>query len=110
MTAQSSTDRALALRGPLDSTAINHLLDQVARLPDQPQLLVDCSAVSSVDPVGTARLWALARELEVAGRMLRVIALPERFVRRLRLHPILRFVEQEDGVFTDPFMVPSSSR
>jgi ABC-type transporter Mla MlaB component len=100
----------MTLRGPLDSTAVNHLLDHIARLPDQPQLLVDCSSVSSVDPVGTARLWALARELELSGRVFRVIGLPERFVRRLRLHPILRFLEQEDAVFTDPFMVVASER
>jgi ABC-type transporter Mla MlaB component len=109
-TTPSSTDIAMTLRGPLDSTAVNHLLDHIAQLPDQRQLLIDCTAVSSVDPVGTARLWALARELELAGRMLRVIGMPERFVRRLRLHPILRFLEQEDMVFTDPFMVVASSR
>jgi ABC-type transporter Mla MlaB component len=100
----------VALRGPLDTTAVNHLLDRIAQAPEANQLTVDCSAVSSVDPVGTARLWVLARELELAGRMLRIIGLPERFIRRLRLHPLLRFVEQEDAVFTDPFAVAGSSR
>ncbi len=98
------------MRGPLDTTAVNHLLDRIAATPDASQLLIDCSQVSSVDPVGTARLWVLARELELAGRMLRIIGLPERFIRRLRLHPVLRFVEQEESVFTDPFGAAVSSR
>ena len=98
------------LRGPLDTSAVNHLLDRIAEAPDAGEVLLDCSLVSSVDPVGTARLWVLARELELAGRMLRIIGLPERFIRRLRLHPVLRFVEQEDSVFTDPFGAVVSSR
>lgn len=98
------------MRGPLDTTAVNHLLDRLANAPETDQLVVDCSQVSSVDPVGTARLWMLARELELAGRMIRIIGLPERFIRRLRLHPVLRFVEQEESVFADPFSAAVSSR
>ena len=99
------------MRGPLDTTAVNHLLDRIARTPDASQVIViDCTLVSSVDPVGTARLWVLARELELAGRILRIIGLPERFIRRLRLHPVLRFVEQDESVFTDPFGAAVSSR
>jgi hypothetical protein len=48
--------------------------------------------------------------MELAGRMLRIIGLPERFIRRLRLHPVLRFVEQEENVFADPFSATVSSR
>ena len=98
------------MRGPLDTTAVNHLLDRIAEAPDATHVVLDCSQVSSVDPVGTARLWVLARELELAGRMLRIIGMPERFIRRLRLHPVLRFVEQEESVFTDPFSAAVSSR
>ena len=98
------------MRGPLDTTAVNHLLDRLASTPATEQPVVDCSQVSSVDPVGTARLWMLARELELAGRMIRIIGLPERFIRRLRLHPVLRFVEQEESVFADPFSAIVSSR
>ncbi len=98
------------MRGPLDTNAVNHLLDRIAQAPDAPSVLIDCSGVSSVDPVGTARLWVLARELELAGRVLRIIGLPERFIRRLRLHPVLRFVEQDESVFADPFSAAVSSR
>jgi anti-anti-sigma regulatory factor len=98
------------VRGPLDTIAVNHLLDRIAQAPDASHVVIDCSQVSSVDPVGTARLWVLARELELAGRMLRIIGLPERFTRRLRLHPVLRFVEQEESVFTDPFGAAVSTR
>jgi anti-anti-sigma regulatory factor len=98
------------MRGPLDTTAVNHLFQSFAEAPDTRELVIDCTGVSSVDPVGTARLWLLARDLELAGRALRLIGLPERFVRRLRLHPVLRFVEREDSVFTDPFVAVGSSR
>ena len=98
------------MRGPLDTSAVNHLLDRIAQAPAADQVVLDCSQVSSVDPVGTARLWMLARELEHAGRALRIIGLPERFIRRLRRHPVLRFVEQEDSVFTDPFVAVVSGR
>ena len=93
--ASSSFRREMQMRGPLDTSAINYLLDHIAQAPNAAQVLVDCSAVSSVDPVGTARLWVLARDLELSGRVLRIIGMPERFIRRLRLHPVLRFVEQE---------------
>ena len=108
--ATTSSRPAVLMRGPLDTSAVNHLLDRIARAPDADQVVLDCSGVSSVDPVGTARLWVLARDLELAGRMLRIIGLPERFIRRLRLHPVLRFVEQEESVFTDPFGAVGSSR
>ena len=106
----SSSRREMQMRGPLDTSAVTYLLDRIAESPEAAQVLVDCSAVSSVDPVGTARLWVLARELEVSGRVLRLIGLPERFIRRLRLHPVLRFVEQEESVFADPFSAAVSSR
>jgi anti-anti-sigma regulatory factor len=106
----ASTRPEVQMRGPLDTTAVNHLLDRIASTPGARQLVIDCSQVSSVDPVGTARLWVLAREMELAGRMLRIIGLPERFSRRLRLHPVLRFVEQEENVFADPFSATVSSR
>jgi ABC-type transporter Mla MlaB component len=98
------------MRGPLDTIAVNYLLDRIAQAPDAEHVVLDCSRVSSVDPVGTARLWVLCRELELAGRMLRIIGLPERFIRRLRLHPVLRFVEQDESVFADPFSAAVSSR
>lgn len=108
--APATTTMTPSVRGPLDTVAVNHLLDRLAQSPDTERVVVDCSAVSSVDPVGTARLWVLARELELAGRVLRIIGLPERFIRRLRLHPVLRFVEQDESVFADPFSAAVSSR
>jgi anti-anti-sigma regulatory factor len=108
--ATTSSRAEVRMRGPLDTSAVDHLLTRIAQAPGAEPVLVDCSGVSSVDPVGTARLWVLARELELTGRVFRIIGLPERFIRRLRLHPVLRFVEQEDSVFTDPFGAAVSSR
>jgi ABC-type transporter Mla MlaB component len=71
---------------------------------------LDCSGVSAVDPVGAARLWMVGQRLEEAGRTFRLLSLPERFLRRLRLHPVSRFAEVEDVVFVDPFAVAVSSR
>lgn len=100
----------LVLRGPLDTTAVTFLLDRMSTIPDAEHVVLDCSGVSSVDPVGAARLWMVGQRLEEAGRGFRLLALPERFLRRLRMHPILRFAEREDAVFTDPFGGMVSSR
>lgn len=99
----------LVLRGPLDTVAVTWLLDRMSRLTAD-RVVLDCSGVSSVDPVGAARLWMVGQRLEEAGKRLRVLALPERFLRRLRHHPLLRFAEQEDAVLTDPFGAVVSSR
>lgn len=109
-TPDSRPAATLVLRGPLDTTAVSWLLDRMSILPDLDQVMLDCSGVSSVDPVGATRLWMVGQRLEEAGRKLRVLALPERFLRRLRLHPLLRFAEHEDPVFTDPFGVVASTR
>lgn len=100
----------LVLRGPLDTNAVTWLLDRLSANPDTRHVVLDCSGVSSVDPVGAARLWMLGQRMEQAGRHFRLLALPEHFLRRLRLHPLLRFTEREDPVFTDPFGVAGSSR
>ena len=112
MTTPHVSDAAatLVLRGPLDTTAVSFLLDRMSMIPDTEQVLLDCSGVSSVDPVGAARLWMVGQRLEEAGRRFRMLALPERFLRRLRLHPILRFAELEDAMFTDPFGGMASRR
>ena len=106
----ANTAATLVLRGPLDTTAVSFLLDRMSMIPDTEHVLLDCSGVSSVDPVGAARLWMLGQRLEEAGRRFRMLALPERFRRRLRLHPIIRFAELEDAMFTDPFGAMVSGR
>jgi anti-anti-sigma regulatory factor len=112
MTTPHAPDLAatLVLRGPLDTTAVSFLLDRMSTIPETEQVVLDCSGVSSVDPVGAARLWMAAQRLEEAGRRFRMLALPERFLRRLRLHPIMKFADLEDAVFTDPFRGMASSR
>lgn len=110
-TPQARAQRAyVALNGPLDTDAVSHLLDSVRDLPDAAEVVIDCSGVSTIDPVGAARLWIVGRELEGAGRVLRLLSLPERLLRRLRMHPIIRFAELHDAVFTDPFAAAGSSR
>ncbi len=106
----NSTRAAIQLRGPLDTSAVSHLLDHISRDPGAAEVIVDCSGVSSVDPVGAARLWILGRELEGMGRIFRLLALPERFLRRMRLHPLIRYAELDDAIFTDPFAPAVSSR
>lgn len=100
----------MKLRGPLDTGAVTHLLDRINSTPDTHEFVVDCSGVSSVDPVGAAKLWMIGRELEGTGRMLRLLSLPERFLRRMRLHPLIRYAELDDAVFTDPFAQAVSTR
>lgn len=105
-----STRAAVHLRGPLDNSAVSELLDRISSTPDASEVVVDCSGISSVDPVGAARLWILGRELEGMGRIFRILSLPERFLRRMRLHPLIRYAELDDAIFTDPFAQAMSSR
>jgi anti-anti-sigma regulatory factor len=95
---------SLEVRGPLDSNAVSELIDRVAALPGPRAVRLDLTRVTAVDPVGAARLWSLAKSLQLAGCAMRLAGLPARFARRLRLHPLIAFVEgEEDVVFSDPF-------
>ncbi|HXE58896.1 MAG TPA: STAS domain-containing protein [Gemmatimonadales bacterium] len=98
----------LRLRGPVDPGAVDDLRRQLAGHPEAGRdLLVRCAGVTAVDPVGAARLWLWCREVTASGRhRVRLVDLPERFVRRLRRHPLAGFLGSEDEVFTDPFRDP----
>jgi ABC-type transporter Mla MlaB component len=98
------------VRGPLDSFAVGALAERIAACPQAHAFRLELGGVSQVDPVGVARLWSLAQGLHRAGRPLRLEGLPARFQRRLRLHPIMAYVDAEEGVFADPFAVEVSGR
>jgi len=97
------TQFSLAIRGPLDGVAIASLTDQVDRLAGARTVTVDLSRLSTVDPVAVAQVWRLGRAMQAQGRSLRLVGLPRHLARRLRLHPVMAFVDGEDAVFTDPF-------
>ncbi|MGH7702894.1 MAG: STAS domain-containing protein [Gemmatimonadales bacterium] len=101
----------LQVRGPLDSVAVAQLRRRIAQGPaDTSVVLVDCTAVSSIDAVGAVLLWRLCQEVErEAGRRVRVIELPCRFASRLRHHPLLQYAPSEDDLFRDPFALPIPS-
>lgn len=97
------TPRSLAIRGPLDGVAVASLTDQVERIPGARTVTVDLGRLSTVDPVAVTQLWRLGRAMQAQGRSLRLTGLPHHLARRLRLHPVMAFVDGEDAVFTDPF-------
>ncbi|MCU0621245.1 MAG: hypothetical protein MUC69_07070 [Gemmatimonadales bacterium] len=97
------TQFSLALRGPLDGVAVASLAAHADRLAGAQSLRVNLRGLSTVDPVAVAQLWRLGRALQVQGRSLVLEGLPRHLARRLRLHPVMAFVDGEDAVFTDPF-------
>ena len=102
----------LRLAGPLDIGAVDHVrnvLDSVAR--DATHVVLHCERVSAVEPAAAACLWDLCRGTERGGRrQVRIQGLPDRFLRRLRLHPLIGYVIGEDEIFEDPFgrILPSA--
>ena len=108
-TALPPTPARLELRGPLDAGAVDWLRRRLAAV-DVPDPTIRCEGVTAVDPVGAACLWLLCLDLDRAGRTVRLAALPARFARRLRLHPLAGFLDREDEVFADPFRTPVGSR
>ncbi len=101
----------LRIAGPLDVSAVEHVryvLDRVGA--DAQFIILRCEAVSAVDPAAAACLWDLCRDAERRGTgRIRLYGLPPRFVRRLRLHPLTRYVVSEDDLFGDPFGQPAPS-
>ena len=101
----------LRLAGALDESAVEHVRYVIARLgEDASHIILQCEAVSAVHPAAAACLWDLCRDAERRGiGRIRLLGLPARFVRRLRLHPLTRYILAEDELFGDPFGQPAPS-
>jgi ABC-type transporter Mla MlaB component len=94
----------LQLEGPLDPAAVDHLRRQIDRMnPDERSVLIDCARVTEIDPIGMVALWSLCRSSERGESLLGLTRLPGHLLRRLRSHPILQYVLNEDELFADPF-------
>ncbi len=94
----------LHLHGPIDPIAVDHLRRQIDRLePGRRTILIDCTKVTEIDPIGMAALWSLCARSERTDALLGLTRLPERLLRRLRSHPILAYIMNEDELFRDPF-------
>lgn len=94
----------LVVRGPLDPTAVEHIRRQVARLPENiARIRLDCSGLSTLDPVGVAAIWQLCEESRQRGVGFRMDDVPTHLVRRLRSHPVMAFISVDPDPFQDPF-------
>lgn len=98
--------------GPeLDSASIGHLRTRLQEATVAPnRVLVDCTSVQVIEPVGAVLLWRLALELESsfgAGLCLTHLSLP--LINRLRSHPLRRHVSSGEELFQDPFISPEPS-
>lgn len=94
----------LVVRGPLDPTAVEHIRRQVARLPENiARIRLDCSGLSTLDPVGVAAVWRLCEESRHRGVGLRMDDVPPHLARRLRCHPVMAFILVDPDPFQDPF-------
>ena len=95
----------------LDLSSVSQLR---ARLQDtvvaHSRVLVDCTAVHAIEPVGAGLLWQLAVELEQRfGGTIRLIHLSFPMMNRLRNHPLKRYVSVGEELFQDPFFSPDPS-
>jgi ABC-type transporter Mla MlaB component len=100
----------LVVRGPLDPTAVEHIRRQLARLPGNiSQIRLDCSGLSTLDPVGVAAVWRLCEESRRRGISIGMDEVPPHLTRRLRSHPIMAFISVDPDPFQDPFASHSPS-
>jgi ABC-type transporter Mla MlaB component len=97
------------VQGPLDAVAVEVVRRGAVVASSARAIRVECAEVSAIDPVGAACLWLLCLEIERGGRRLALVGLPVRFLHRMRLHPLMRFVAGDEEIFRDPFaaFVPS---
>jgi ABC-type transporter Mla MlaB component len=93
----------LRVQGPLDAAAVDAVRRAAAVASNARAIRVECAEVSAVDPVGAACLWLLCLDIERGGRRPALVGLPVRFLHRMRLHPLMRFVAGDEEIFRDPF-------
>ena len=95
----------------INTSAVNYLLDHIARRPTPTRCW---STARRYPPWRTSRrsrvLGAGARARSCRGGCCGSSACRSGTIGVLRLHPVLRFVEQDESVFADPFSAAVSSR
>ena len=95
----------------LDSASTSLLRARVQQATVAPsRVLMDCTAVQTVEPVGAVLLWRLALELEHSfGATLCLTHLSLPLINRLRGHPLRRYISAGEELFQDPFSSPQPS-
>jgi len=100
----------IPLRGPLDADSVFAVMGQLQRLsPEGGRVLLDCSRVTAMDPIGVNALWRSCQREARSGRRVLISELPVPLATRLRRHPITEYLVNTDELFRDPFstMQPS---
>jgi hypothetical protein len=87
----------------LDSAAVSAVRGHVALHPTAYRVIIAADRVARVDPVGVLRLWDFCTEQSVRGVKVELIQLHPALAYRLRAHPLVDYINDEDRVFVDPF-------
>jgi hypothetical protein len=94
----------------LDSAAVSELRGHAALHPSAYTLIVEADQVCRFDPVGVLRLWDFCIDQSLRGIRVQLVNLHPALAHRLRAHPLLNFINDEDRVFLDPFGTFEASR
>ena len=94
----------------LDSGAVSALRGHAALHPSPYTLILEADQVCRFDPVGVLRLWDFCIDQSSRGIRVELVNLHPALAHRLRAHPVLNFLNDEERVFVDPFGTFEASR
>ena len=94
----------------LDSAAVSAVRGHSALHPSASALIIVADRVARVDPVGVLRLWDFCIEQSVRGVKVELLHLHPALAHRLRAHPLMNFINDDERLFVDPFGTFEASR
>ena len=94
----------------LDSAAVSAVRGHVALHPSAYRVIIEADQVARVDPVGVLRLWDFCSEQAVRGVKVELLHLHPALAHRLRAHPLVDYINDDDRMFADPFGTFEASR
>lgn len=87
----------------LDSAAVSAVRGHAALHPSAYTLIIEADQVARVDPVGVLRLWDFCIEQSVRGVKVELLHLHPSLAHRLRAHPLMNYINDDERLFVDPF-------
>lgn len=94
----------------LDSAAVSAVRGHVALHPSAYTLIIEADRVARFDSVGVLRLWDFCIEQSVRGVRVELTNLHPALAHRLRAHPVMNFINDDERLFVDPFGTFEASR
>ena len=94
----------------LDGRIVDVLRQRLVSDTRAPRLILDAGRVRRMDPVGALRLWAVCAEFtRETGARVELLHLSPALAARLRHHPLLGLLGDDDLLFSDPLEHPGDS-